>query len=110
MYGNGINPFLNYAYGLEGDTDHDLYLGKTYAVRTWSSHVSLFKKSEDFLPQDETIHITLAKENYPTVEWLLFVPNAEACADGFYANVTSGGYLSHKEAWELSGTVATGDN
>lgn len=110
MYGNGINPFLNCAYGLEGDADPNLYLGKTYTVQGKGRFASLFKRGEDILPKDETVHIALTKDNYPAVEWLLFVPNAEACADDFYSNVTSSGHLSPEEAWELSGTVATGDN
>lgn len=110
MYGNNINPFVNRVYGLEGDADTDLYLGKTYAVQAWGPYTSLFKESEEFLPQDKTVQITLTKDNYPTVEWLRFRPNAEACADDFYANVSSGGYLSREEAWELSATVATEKN
>ncbi len=110
MYGNNINPFVNRVYGLEGDADTDLYLGKTYAVQAWGPYTSLFKESEEFLPRDKTVQITLTKDNYPTVEWLRFRPNAEACADDFYTNVSSGGYLSREEAWELSATVATEKN
>ena len=47
MYGNNINPFVNRVYGLEGDADTDLYLGKTYAVQAWGPYTSLFKESEE---------------------------------------------------------------
>ena len=110
MYGNNINPLLNCVYGLEGDADPDLYLGKTYAMQAWGPYTPHFKESEEFLPQDKTVQITLTKDNYPAVEWLRFRPNAEACADDFYANVTSGGHLSREEAWELSATVAIEKN
>lgn len=105
MYGNGINPFLNCAYGLEGDADPHLYLDKTYTVQGDGRFASLFKRGEDFLPQDETVQITLTRDNYPKVEWMLFVPNVDACADDFCANVTYSKHLSSVEAWELSGTV-----
>ena len=87
MCGNNINPLLNCVYGLEGDADPDLYLGKTYAMQAWGPYTPLFKESEEFLPQDKTVQITLTKDNYPAV-----------------------GPQSREEAWELSATVAIEKN